>query len=116
MRILPDGSCPKRVSQQNAKEANPDMSSKAGRKKEMIKTTSAANPGLRCVFILIFNAAPHLSPPRRQVERKYDIRNLPNSRAESAGGIGYRRLVAALPGWIVPGISGGAVATHGIGA
>src|SRR5215467_7394592 len=36
--------------------------------------------------VIAFNAAPHLPPLGRQVERRYDNQIFPNRRAESAGG------------------------------
>jgi hypothetical protein len=38
------------------------------------------------IGLILPNAAPHLPPPRRQVERKKDTRNSLKRRAESAGG------------------------------
>jgi len=41
---------------------------------------------LSAIIQMQSNAAPHLPPPGRQVERNKDIRTAPKLRAESAGG------------------------------
>ena len=48
--------------------------------------TSTQPTDLGCVHVRFTNAAPHLPPPGRRVERKQNIQILSDWRAESGGG------------------------------
>src|SRR5580765_1478703 len=59
---------------------------KRPRRSARTSQTRCVQTGISRSYASTPNVAPHLPPPRRKVERQYDIQILPDRRTESAGG------------------------------